>query len=300
MTIDFSGSVALITGAGHGLGRSHAIELGKRGAQVIVNDLGREKNEETGETASQSVAREITEAGGKALAVDADICDDEAAIALIDRAQKDFGRLDILINNAGFLRDRSFGKMTIQEFDDIIGIHLRAPFVMTHRAWNMMRDQNYGRIVFTTSSSGLFGNFGQANYAAAKSGLVGLMNALHVEGEKYNIKVNCIAPVAMTRMLATAMPEHLGEKLKPEAVSAGVLFLVSEDAPSKTILSAAAGAYMTTKLVDTKGAFLPIAQWTPEQVARSFEEISDMTETQIFQQAGEQTFFLMQKATESA
>ena len=275
MAIRFDGKVAIVTGAGGGLGREHALALAARGAKVVVNDLGVARDGE-GASASpaQSVVAEILAAGGEAIANGASVTDPVAVQAMVDEAVAKWGSVDILINNAGVLRDKSFAKMTLEDFRFVVDVHLMGAVNCTKAVWEGMRERNYGRIVMTTSSSGLYGNFGQANYGAAKMALVGLMQTLSIEGAKNNIKVNCLAPTAHTRMtedLGAALPL---EALGPELVSPGLMYLVSEDAPSRVILAAGAGGFERAYVTITQGDYAtgPDAL---EQIAERFDAISD-------------------------
>ena len=275
MTIRFDGKVAIVTGAGGGLGREHALALAARGAKVVVNDLGVARDGE-GSSASpaQSVVAEIIAAGGEAIANGASVTDPVAVQAMVDEAVAKWGSVDILVNNAGVLRDKSFAKMTLEDFRFVVDVHLMGAVNCTKAVWDGMRERNYGRIVMTTSSSGLYGNFGQANYGAAKMALVGLMQTLSIEGAKNNIKVNCLAPTAHTRMtedLGAALPL---EALGPELVSPGLMYLVSEDAPSRVILAAGAGGFERAYVTLTQGDYAtgPDAL---EQIAERFDAISD-------------------------
>ncbi|WP_395650492.1 SDR family NAD(P)-dependent oxidoreductase [Brevundimonas sp.] len=277
MAIRFDGKVAIVTGAGGGLGRQHALALAARGARVVVNDLGVARDGE-GSSASpaQSVVAEIVAAGGEAIANGASVTDPVAVQAMVDEAVARWGSVDILVNNAGVLRDKSFAKMTLEDFRFVVDVHLMGAVNCTKAVWDGMRARNYGRIVMTTSSSGLYGNFGQANYGAAKMALVGLMQTLSIEGAKNNIKVNCLAPTAHTRMtedLGAALPL---EALGPELVSPGLLYLVSEDAPSRVILAAGAGGFERAYVTITQGHYAtgPDAL---EQIADRFDAISDRT-----------------------
>jgi NAD(P)-dependent dehydrogenase (short-subunit alcohol dehydrogenase family) len=260
-TIDLSGRVAIVTGAGGGLGRAHALLLAQRGAQVVVNDLG---------DAADAVVEEIRAAGGQARAAKCSVADADAVQAMADATLAEWGRVDILVNNAGILRDKSFAKMSLADFKLVLDVHLMGAANCTHAVWEAMRTQTYGRIVMTTSCSGLYGNFGQANYAAAKMGLVGLMQTLGIEGAKHNIHVNCLAPTGKTRMMEGILPDAQLSKFKPELVSPAVLALVSEQAPNRVILSAGAGGFELVQLTMTQGIALGenataeaiLAQWS--------------------------------------
>ena len=275
MAIRFDGKVAIVTGAGGGLGRQHALALAARGAKVVVNDLGVARDGE-GSSASpaQSVVAEIVAAGGEAIANGASVTDSVAVQAMVDEAVAKWGSVDILVNNAGVLRDKSFAKMTLEDFRFVVDVHLMGAVNCTKAVWDGMRERNYGRIVMTTSSSGLYGNFGQANYGAAKMALVGLMQTLSIEGAKNNIKVNCLAPTAHTRMtedLGAALPL---EALGPELVSPGLLYLVSEDAPSRVLLAAGAGGFERAYVTITQGDYATGPD-AVEQIADRFDAISD-------------------------
>ena len=275
MAIRFDGKVAIVTGAGGGLGREHALALAARGAKVVVNDLGVARDGE-GSSASpaQSVVAEIIAAGGEAIANGASVTDPAAVQAMVDEAVAKWGSVDILVNNAGVLRDKSFAKMTLEDFRFVVDVHLMGAVNCTKAVWDGMRERNYGRIVMTTSSSGLYGNFGQSNYGAAKMALVGLMQTLSIEGAKNNIKVSCLAPTAHTRMtedLGAALPL---EALGPELVTPGLLYLVSEDAPSRVILAAGAGGFERAYVTITQGDYATGPD-AVEQVAARFDAISD-------------------------
>ena len=275
MAIRFDGKVAIVTGAGGGLGRQHALALAARGARVVVNDLGVARDGEgSSATPAQSVVAEIVAAGGEAIANGASVTDPVAVKAMVDEAVAKWGSVDILVNNAGVLRDKSFAKMTLEDFRFVVDVHLMGAVNCTKAVWDGMRERNYGRIVMTTSSSGLYGNFGQANYGAAKMALVGLMQTLSIEGAKNNIKVNCLAPTAHTRMtedLGAALPL---EALGPELVSPGLLYLVSEDAPSRVILAAGAGGFERAYVTITQGDYATGPD-AVEQIADRFDAISD-------------------------
>jgi NAD(P)-dependent dehydrogenase (short-subunit alcohol dehydrogenase family) len=272
MTIRFEPRVAIVTGAGGGLGRAHALGLAARGARVVVNDLGRDGG---ASDAAQAVVAEITAQGGEAIADGADVSDVGQVQAMAARALSQWGRIDILVANAGILLDRSFIKMEMAEFRRVIEVHLLGSAYCAKAVWEPMREAKYGRIVFTSSASGLYGNFGQANYGAAKAGMVGLMNVLHQEGAKYGIRVNTLAPTAATRMTEGLLPPEAAAVLRPETVTPGVLFLVSEDAPSRVILAAGAGCFAVTRITETEGIYLPPDQLSPETIASRFNEVSD-------------------------
>ena len=276
MTMRFDGRVAIVTGAGGGLGRQHALALAARGAKVVVNDLGGTVDGNGGTpTAAQAVVDEIRAAGGEAMANGASVTDPHAVQAMVEQALAAWGRVDILVNNAGILRDKSFAKMTLEDFRLVVEVHLMGAVNCTKAVWETMRAQNYGRIVMTTSSSGLYGNFGQANYGAAKMALVGLMQTLSIEGAKNDIRVNCLAPTAATRMTENLMPEAVLNLLQPEAVTPGLLALVAEDAPTRAILCAGAGAFERAHITLTQGVFVGLPDDAPEQVALHFDALSD-------------------------
>lgn len=261
--LNFKNRVAIVTGAGGGLGRAHALALAARGCKVVVNDLG----------GAQAVVEEITALGGEALADNASVTDPLAVAAMVEIAMKTWGRVDILINNAGILRDKTFAKITPDLFDAVIDVHLRGSWICTQAVWGLMREQGYGRVIFTTSSSGLYGNFGQANYSAAKAGVVGLMKTLHLEGAKYGIRVNCLSPAAATQMTEDLLPEGTAALLTPESVAPAAVFLASEDAPSKTILTAGAGVFAVAQIVETPGVALDDPT-SPEELAQRWREIT--------------------------
>ncbi len=271
MTIQFHGRVAIVTGAGSGLGRSHAHALAARGAKVVVNDLGR--NGVPSDNAL-SVVKEIRGGGGIAMADPADVADFEQVSAMAARAEKDWGRIDILVNNAGVLRDKTFAKMEMADFELVLRVHLIGSANCTKAVWAGMRERNYGRIALTSSASGIYGNFGQANYGAAKAGMIGLMNVLHLEGAKNNIRVNVLAPTARTGMTEGLLSPVAAELMTPESVTPGLLFLVSENAPSRVILGAGAGVFAVTHIGETPGVYLDERERTPETIAARFAEIS--------------------------
>ena len=262
-----SGRVAIITGAGGGLGRSHALMLARLGAKVIVNDMNAD--------AASKVASEIVAAGGEAIGFAASVTDEARIAEMVARAMEVWGRIDILVNNAGILRDKSFAKMTMAEFREVIDVHLMGAVTCTKAVWEIMREQRYGRVVMTTSSSGLFGNFGQANYGAAKMALVGLMQTLALEGEKYGIKVNCLAPTAATAMTSGLLSPDAVERLSPDFVSPGLLALVGDDAPTRAILCAGAGHFARSNVTLTKGVYIGGGEDAAGRVVANWGRISD-------------------------
>jgi len=277
VAIEFNNQVAIVTGGGTGLGRSHALQLAARGAKVVVNDLGGSRDGSGGSTSvAQMVADEILAAGGEAIASGADITREDQVADMVQASLDKWGRVDVLINNAGILRDKSFAKMSLEDWRLVVDVHLNGTAYCCHAVWPVMREQGYGRIMVTSSSSGVYGNFGQANYGAAKYGVVGLMNVLAIEGRKYNIHVNSLVPTAATRMTEDVMTENMLAQLKPEYVTPAVLFLASADAPNGEILMAGAGNYTVAKLIEAEGIKLPEGQRTPENVAAIFDQISDV------------------------
>ena len=275
MTIRFDNRVAVVTGAGGGLGRLHALALAARGAKVVVNDLGGTLDGQgCTPTAAQAVVDEISAAGGIAIANGASVTDAVAVQAMIDQAMMTWGRIDILVNNAGILRDKSFSKMELDDFRLVLEVHLMGAVNCCKAVWDLMRAQNYGRIVMTTSSSGLYGNFGQANYGAAKMALVGLMQTLSIEGAKNNIRVNCLAPTAATRMTENLMPEAVLKMFTPVSVTPGLLALVADDAPTRAILCAGGGAFERAHITLTEGIFVGMPEDAAEQVAARFDALS--------------------------
>ncbi|MEC8026030.1 MAG: SDR family NAD(P)-dependent oxidoreductase [Pseudomonadota bacterium] len=297
MTLRFDGKTAIVTGAGNGLGRSHALALAARGAKVVVNDFGGGRDGSGGSSAAaEAVVAEITAAGGAAIANGADVTDAEAVATMVAQTMDACGRIDILINNAGILRDRTFAKITMDDFRKVMEVHLMGSVNCTHAVWPIMREQAYGRIVMTSSSSGLHGNFGQSNYGAAKAGVVGLMNVLVLEGEKYGIRVNTLAPSAATRMTEELMSAEALDLLDPASVTPGVLFLAGEDAPNKTILGAGAGTFSVIEITETTGKWLPEADRTPEAIAAHWASIADPTQRQHLANAGAQTQNMLKQA----
>jgi NAD(P)-dependent dehydrogenase (short-subunit alcohol dehydrogenase family) len=287
MSVGFDGRVAIVTGAGGGLGRCHALGLAARGAKVVVNDLG--PNGEPS-AATLKVVEDIVAGGGEAMANGADVTNVDQVAAMVAEAEKRWGKVDILVNNAGILRDKTFAKMDMADFELVVKVHLLGSAICARAVWNGMRDQNYGRILFTSSASGLYGNFGQANYGAAKAAMIGLMNVLHLEGQKYDIRVNTLAPTALTQMTAGLLPADAAAVLTPESVTPAVLFLVSQTAPSRVIMGAGAGVFAVTHIAETPGVYLPEAERSPEQIAARFAEISDPATAVPLDNAFQQTF----------
>jgi NAD(P)-dependent dehydrogenase (short-subunit alcohol dehydrogenase family) len=263
------GRVAIVTGAGGGLGREHALFLARWGARVVVNDLGAR--------AAGAVAAEIATEGGTALPFVGSVTDEVAMAAMVKRTVAEWGRVDILVNNAGILRDKSFAKMSLDEFRLVVEVHLMGAVICTKAVWERMREQKHGRIVMTTSSSGLYGNFGQANYGAAKMALVGLMQTLAIEGEKYGIRVNCLAPSAATTMTESILPEASLKALDPACVSPVLLALVSDEAPTRAIICAGGGHFARAFVTLTQGAQVGVGDDAGERVIARLDEISDRT-----------------------
>jgi NAD(P)-dependent dehydrogenase (short-subunit alcohol dehydrogenase family) len=259
--------VAIVTGAGGGLGRAHAQMLASHGAKVVVNDL---------DLANASrVAEEIKAAGGEAIPAAASVSDEAQVAGMVDQAMKAWGHVDILINNAGILRDKTFAKMSLADFRLVLEVHLMGSVICSRAVWEIMRQQRYGRIVMTTSASGLYGNFGQSNYGAAKMALVGLMQTLALEGEKYNVRVNCLSPSAATQMTQGILPQEALQALEPRVVSAGLLALVGESAPSRAILCAGAGHFARANVTLTEGRYIGDVADAAEQVVARWDEIGD-------------------------
>jgi NAD(P)-dependent dehydrogenase (short-subunit alcohol dehydrogenase family) len=276
MSIDFKGRVAIVTGAGGGLGKQHALALAARGAKVVVNDLGGDVHGVGGSvSAAQAVVDEIRAAGGEAIVNGASVTDFAAVQAMVQQTMDTWDRVDILVNNAGILRDKSFAKMDLSDFRLVVDVHLMGAVHCSKAVWPIMQAQNYGRIVMTTSSSGLYGNFGQANYGAAKMALAGLMQTLSIEGEKNNIRVNCLAPTAATRMTEGLMPEAVLKALEPQAVVPAMLVMASEDAPNRTIICAGAGSFEVAHITLTQGVHLGLTPDTPERLAAALAQVTD-------------------------
>jgi NAD(P)-dependent dehydrogenase (short-subunit alcohol dehydrogenase family) len=293
MTISFKDRVAIVTGAGGGLGRAYALELARRGAKVVVNDLGGARDGTGHSDAALKVVEEIEAAGGEAMSNGGSVTEYEQMVDMVAKTKERWGGVHILINNAGVLRDKSFAKMEPADFRFVVDVHLNGSANCTKAVWDTMREQAYGRILMTASSTGLYGNFGQANYGAAKLGLAGLTKTLNLEGSKYNVRVNTIAPVAGTRMTEDLFPPEAFKAFAPENVVPAALFLVSEDAPSNMIIGAGAGAYHAAYVTMTPGVLLPEAERTPEGIAAHWAEITDRTGEIVPQSGGEQSMAIL-------
>jgi len=297
MGLDFTGRVAIVTGAGGGLGREHALALAARGAKVIVNDLGGAVDGRGGSvSAAQAVVDEIRTRGGQALANGASVTDFAAVQAMVQQAVDAWGRVDILVDNAGILRDKSFAKMDMADFRTVIDVHLMGAAHCCKAVWAQMQAQNYGRILMTTSSTGLYGNFGQANYGAAKLAQVGLMQTLAIEGAKHGIHVNALAPTAATRMTEGLMPDEALALLKPAAVVPAMLVLTHESAPTRTIVCAGAGSFEAAHLTLTQGIHLGMGERVPEQLAEQLAQVTRMDGQQLPQSGAAQATLELTKA----
>ena len=283
MTIRFDGQVAIVTGSGNGLGKSHALELARRGAKVVINDFGGARDGTGGSLSpAEEVVKEIEAAGGEAMANGANVSKFEDCSKMVADAVAKWGRVDILISNAGILRDKSFGKMTMDEWNAVVAVHLGGSANCALAVWNQMKEQGYGRILMTTSTSGVYGNFGQANYGAAKMGVVGLMNTLCIEGAKNNIRINCISPTAATRMTEDIMTVEMLESLNPAFVTPAAVYLVSADAPNRTVMFAGAGTYSKLEIRESKGLYIPEAERNADTIAARFNQITDMAEPSVY------------------
>jgi len=296
MSIRFDDRVAIVTGGGNGLGRRHCLTLAERGAKVVVNDLGGSLDGHGDSvTAADAVVEEIRRAGGDALANNADVTKLCEVESMVEETLGAWGRVDILINNAGILRDKSFTKMDMDDFKKVVDVHLFGSTNCTKAVWDIMRDQNFGRILLTSSVSGIFGSYGQANYGAAKAAMVGLMNVLHLEGAKNGIRVNALAPNGATRMLDGILPDEMKELLPTRVVSAGALYLVSDDAPSRTILSAGAGSFAVSRIFETDGVYLG-HEASVDDVAENWNRITDETKMIAHTKGGDQFTKCLQTA----
>jgi NAD(P)-dependent dehydrogenase (short-subunit alcohol dehydrogenase family) len=287
--IRFDGKVAIVTGAGGGLGRQHALELARRGAKVVVNDLGGSVDGSGGGSeAAQKVVEEIKAFSGEAIANGSSVTDDAGVAHMVKQAMDAWGRIDILIANAGILRDRTLTKMELADFEAVMQVHVWGTFKPIKAVWDIMKAQNYGRIVVTTSSSGMYGNFGQSNYGAAKMAVLGLMNTLKLEGAKNDVKINAISPVAATRMTEGLMPPEVLAKLAPEYVTPGVVYLCSDEAPTGAILTAGAGAFALSRIYETEGVYLGEGGLSAEEVRDSWDKITAEDGQKAYFNGGEQ------------
>jgi NAD(P)-dependent dehydrogenase (short-subunit alcohol dehydrogenase family) len=298
VAIRFDDRVVIVTGSGNGLGKSHALEFARRGARVVVNDLGAARDGSgASSAAANEVVRQIVAGGGEAIANGANVADFAQVEAMVGEAVDCWGRVDVLVNNAGILRDKTFAKMELSDFQLVLNVHLMGSVNCTKAVWERMREQQYGRIVMTSSSSGIYGNFGQTNYGAAKMALVGFMNSLALEGEKYGIKVNALAPIAATRMTRDLMTEEVLALLEPEAVTPAVIFLAGEGAPNRQIVAAGAGVFARVVIQETPGVFLAPDRRDAEHIASAWEQIADTAGQRELQAGGEQTVKFLQKAS---
>ena len=299
MTFRYDNRVAIVTGAGNGLGRSYALGLAARGAKVIVNDLGGAVDGSGSHlSTAETVVEEIRAAGGEAIANGANVTQADEVEAMVQSAIDKWGRVDILVNNAGILRDKSFSKMSLDDFRLVLDVHLMGAAICSKAVWDLMKEQQYGRIVMTSSSSGIYGNFGQSNYGAAKMGVVGLMNVLHLEGAKYGIRVNALSPTAATRMTEGLIDPEALELMTVESVTAGLLYLVGEEAPARLVLCAGAGGYAATRIYETDGIYLSPEDQTPENIALNIEYILDTSRQTMLQQGADQTIKFIARAAE--
>ena len=290
MAIRFDDKVAIVTGAGGGIGKEHALELARRGAKVVVNDLGGNVDGSGASDAANEVVELIKSEGGEAISNGASVTDLDSVKAMVNQTMEEWGRIDILVNNAGILRDKSFHKVTLDDFNLVMDVHFQGSLNCTHTIFPIMREQEYGRIIFTSSASGVYGNFGQTNYGSAKMAMIGLMNTLKLEGQNKNIFTNSITPVAYTRMTEGLIPEDFGKNLRSEFITPAVIYLASDQAPNGVTIAAGAGVFSRILIHETMGVSLGMGEdMTPENIHANWDKISDMTEARALQNGGEQT-----------
>ena len=290
MSIEFNDKVAIVTGAGGGIGKEHALELARRGAKVVVNDLGGSVDGSGASDAAEEVVELIKSEGGEAISNGASVTDLDAVKNMVQQTMDEWGRIDILVNNAGILRDKSFHKVSIEDFNLVMDVHFQGSLNCTHTIFPIMREQEYGRIIFTSSASGVYGNFGQTNYGSAKMAMIGLMNTLKLEGQNKNIFTNSITPVAYTRMTDGLIPEDFGQNLKSEYITPAVIYLASDQAPNGVIIAAGAGVFSRINIQESMGVSLGTGEhMTPENIHANWDKISDMTNARALQNGGEQT-----------
>ena len=290
MAIRFDDKVAIVTGAGGGIGKEHALELARRGAKVVVNDLGGDVDGSGASDAANEVVELIKSEGGVAISNGASVTDLDSVKAMVNQTMEEWGRIDILVNNAGILRDKSFHKVTLDDFNLVMDVHFQGSLNCTHTIFPIMREQEYGRIIFTSSASGVYGNFGQTNYGSAKMAMIGLMNTLKLEGNNKNIFTNSITPVAYTRMTEGLIPEDFGKNLRSEFITPAVIYLACDQAPNGVTIAAGAGVFSRIFIHETMGVSLGMGEdMTPENIHANWDKISDMTEARALQNGGEQT-----------
>ncbi len=290
MSIEFNDKVAIVTGAGGGIGKEHALELARRGAKVVVNDLGGSVDGSGASDAAEEVVELIKSEGGEAISNGASVTDLDAVKNMVQQTMDEWGRIDILVNNAGILRDKSFHKVSIEDFNLVMDVHFQGSLNCTHTIFPIMREQEYGRIIFTSSASGVYGNFGQTNYGSAKMAMIGLMNTLKLEGQNKNIFTNSITPVAYTRMTEGLIPQDFGQNLKSEYITPAVIYLASDQAPNGVIIAAGAGVFSRINIQESMGVSLGTGEdMTPENIHANWDKISDMTNARALQNGGEQT-----------
>lgn len=296
--INFENKTVVVTGAGNGLGKAYAMEFAKRGANVVVNDIGGSVDGAGSENApADIVVEEIKSNGGSAVANYDSVATKDGGQSIIDSALNEFGSIHSVVNNAGILRDKSFHKITTEEFDQVMDVHFQGSFYASHAVYPIMREQNFGRIIFTTSSGGLCGNFGQANYGAAKMGMIGLMNCLKIEGQKYNVFSSAVAPVALSRMTDSLFPEGIGERFMPEYVTPAVIYLASDDSQNGAIIGAGAGVFTRFRIMETMGLALGTGdEMTPENIAAGWSSVSDMDDARELFSGPEQTIKILEQA----